>query len=74
MEANVVEAGRESGDRATGKVGPVVYFRASTAAGRLTFVQAFAPERFIPFEATAAGPAIGKATGLLPLFSGRPEP
>ena len=41
---------------------------------RPTFVQALAPERLIPFEATAGGPAIRKATGLLPLLSGRPEP
>ena len=63
-----------SGDKARVKAVRRTTFMQVVPTDRPTFVQVLPPERLIPFEATAGGPAIRKATGLLPLLSGRPEP
>ena len=63
-----------SGNKARVKAVRRTTFMQVVPTDRPTFVQVLPPERLIPFEATAGGPAIRKATGLLPLLSGRPEP
>ena len=62
-----------SGNKARVKAVRRTTFMQVVPTDRPTFVQVLPPERLIPFEATAGGPAIRKATGLPPLFSGRPE-
>ena len=63
-----------SGNKARVKAVRQTTFMRVVPTDRPTFVQVLKPERLIPLEATAGGPAIRKATGLLPLLSGRPEP